>query len=87
MKLSQARYVEEDAQHECPVCGADEEYVLYEGDKMCSECGHAPDPGARRSVTANESPWESWWDHREQYDGFYGENRVRMVGGFVSTYF
>jgi len=71
---------------ECAVCDAEESFVIYEGDKVCKECGHAPSGGGR-SVTTDDSEWADWLQHRrEEYDGFYGEDRIKFVGGFAAAY-
>ena len=79
-----ARRVDEDGQHECPVCGADAPYVLYDGDKMCVECGHVPGVGGRSKDTTE---WQEWLSHRDnEYSGWHGPERIKFVGGFASAY-
>lgn len=89
-KLEQAPRPE-DEPFECPHCEGD--YVLFEGDKLCVECGFLAHSGGNRDVdvlssNANvEQIWIQWWDHRDsEYEGMYGENRKKMVGGFIAVY-
>lgn len=72
----------------CDVCSAENSYVLYDGDKVCSECGHAPD-GRQEQFTTDDvaDPWAEWFSHRRaEYAGWYGEDRIKFVGGFASAY-
>lgn len=79
-----ARYVEDDMQHDCPLCGAKSPYVLYDGDKMCEHCGHVP--GAGGDVD-EQSEYEQWREHRRaNYSGWTGPERVKFPGGFKSAY-
>ena len=74
-----------DEERECPICSTDGSYVEYGGDLVCLNCAHTPTPETTRSQDAN--PWGQWHKHRrDEYDGFYGEERVRMIGGFAATY-
>lgn len=83
--LSGARRVTEDGQHECPLCDAEAPYVLYDGDKMCENCGHTP--GAGGDGGGDESDDERWRKHRrENYSGWYGPERIKFPGGFASAY-
>lgn len=73
----------EESQHECPLCGADAPYVLYDGDKMCEECGHVPSAGGRDADDGHED----WREHRrENYSGWFGPDRIKFPGGFASAY-
>jgi len=85
MRMADAPRVREEKQHECPICEAEGAYILYEGDKTCMRCGHTP---GERVVPSEESdPWTRWFTHRkEEYSGFYGPDRIKMVGGFASSY-
>lgn len=78
----------DDDDRECPVCGAEDgSYVRYRGDTVCSRCGHVPTPSNPDFTT--ETPWEDWWKRRranDDYDGWYGEDRIRMIGGFIGAY-
>jgi hypothetical protein len=74
--------VDEERQHECPLCGAEAPYVLYDGDKMCGECGHVPGVGGD-----DKDAHESWREHRrENYSGWTGPDRIKFPGGFASAY-
>jgi predicted amidophosphoribosyltransferase len=67
---------------ECPECEG--EFVMHDNDKMCKDCGLLV------GVDSGEDPseWAEWEEHRrENYDGFYGEDRVKMVGGFAGVWF
>lgn len=72
-------------ERECSEC-EDGVYYKYDHDLICGDCHHAPDGESTYSGVSADSPWEDWWEHRTEYDGFYGEDRVRMVGGFRSAY-
>lgn len=79
-----ARRVEEERQHECPLCGADAPYVLYDDDKMCEECGHVPGVGGK---VEEQSEHEQWREHRrENYSGWTGPDRIKFPGGFAHAY-
>lgn len=83
MRLETAPTVEED--HECAICGATGSFVLYDHDKVCRECGYVP--SADDGDETEDDEWERWFEHRdEDYDGFRGEDRIKMVGGFASAY-
>lgn len=85
--IDQAKAVEYDEDEEvptCEVCGAEGSYVLYDGDKTCKKCGDLPEQH-EPNVDAR-SNWERWWDEREHYSGWHGENRIRFIGGFQSAY-
>lgn len=74
-----------DREHECPNCGEDDSYVRYDGDTVCSACNYTPTP--RRTNVTVETPWVTWWEHRRtNYDGLKGDERARMVGGFIQPY-
>lgn len=85
--MSAVQYIDPESQHECPVCMA-EAYVLYEHEKMCANCGHTPSPeGSSGLVTTPREEWKDWHQHRrEEYEGWYGEDRIRFPGGFVGAY-
>lgn len=87
MPVSNAQRVEDDGQHDCPVCDAEAPYVLYDDDKMCKKCGHTPGSGGDGGVTADDDEWADWRSHRrEKYSGWFGPERVKFVGGFASAY-
>jgi len=78
MNLTEAPEIEYDS-GECSVCGAKNTFVRLDGTKTCSNCQYAPEPPHERGV----DEWEQWWERRsEQYSGFYGNGRIKMVGGF-----
>lgn len=80
--------IPEDEQHECPICAA-EDYVLYDGDKMCANCAHTPGVEPSRGLPRRKQSWEDWQAHRRQnddYEGWTGSDRIKMVGGFVGAY-
>lgn len=93
MKLETAPRVEygddEDDPINCPLCEGELTYVKYEHDTVCIECGHVRGAQQSRGQRTRTSVWEEWWEHRrtsDEYEGWYGENRIRMVGGFRSSY-
>jgi hypothetical protein len=62
-------------------------YVLFDGDKVCDTCGVL----AKRpeGVSRTSNPWGSWVEHRrshDDYSGWFGEDRIKMVGGFIHPY-
>ena len=66
----------------CDEC--DGPYIMHEGDKMCARCGLL----SGSADTEEVDPWEEWREHRdEHYEGWTGEERIKMVGGFASPYF
>lgn len=77
-----------DEPQQCDVCAAENSFVLYDNDKLCSECGYAPDSQEDSfDFDGNSDPWLSWWEYRRaNYSGWYGENRVKFVGGFESPW-
>lgn len=85
MELKTAPRHDEDGDEECAVCDGENTFVLYENDKVCKNCGHAPDSRGRSESGLNK--WQQWHKHRhEEYSGFYGEERLKFVGGFVSAW-
>jgi ribosomal protein S27AE len=75
----------EDEERECPNCGEDGTFVRYDGDTVCSECHYTSTPSNR--ISDREPQWSWWWKHRrDEYSGWYGDERVRMVGGFYSAW-
>jgi len=86
MELETAPSVDEAEEKECAVCDEEGTFVIYDGDKVCDNCGYAP-AGGGSSVTADEDEWQAWLVHRdEEYSGFYGEDRIKFAGGFASAY-
>jgi hypothetical protein len=85
MVLPESARAVDDEDDECPVCGAENSYALYDGDKVCSQCAHVPSHDTREEETVDE--WTEWQQHRaERYSGWYGEDRIKFVGGFASVY-
>lgn len=77
---------EDDEDAECDNCEGGT-YVLYDGDKLCRDCGYLA--GSRPRQTEDGDEWSSWQQHRrdhEDYSGWYGEDRIKMVGGFAAAY-
>lgn len=78
---------EDDDDVECDNC-AGGTYVLYDGDKLCRDCGYiAGSGGGSREREVDD--WAAWQQHRrehEDYSGFHGPDRIKMVGGFASAY-
>lgn len=76
-------------QHErdddCPVCDYSGGFVEYEGDRFCPICGYIPSPdgGVERP-----NPWDEWHSERrdDDYSGWHGEDRIKMVGGFIGPW-
>jgi hypothetical protein len=76
---------EDEEPEKCEICGTEEPYVKYDNNKTCKCCGHLPNHST--SDDDNSNPWQSWWEHRaDMYSGFYGKDRVKMVGGFSSAW-
>lgn len=71
----------ENGPFECDECDGD--MVLYDGDKVCEECGLLCGSADEEEI----SEWTQWRQHRdENYSGWYGEERVKMVGGFIGPW-
>lgn len=67
----------------CDNCEAEEPFVQYDNDTVCTECQYVR--GTYKHDTRSE--WQQWLEHRDAtYSGFYGDERVKMVGGFASSY-
>jgi len=77
---------EGDDEPECPLCAAEQPYVRVEHQTVCNHCGYVR--GSQNDAQEREAgTWQSWWDYREnEYSGFRGDGRVRMVGGFSFVY-
>jgi hypothetical protein len=68
----------------CTIQDCDGEYVYEDGTKYCDTCHYAP---TKQPSTNQKGVWESFWSHRrDNYSGFYGQERVRMIGGFFNPY-
>lgn len=68
---------------ECYSC-KDGNFLAVGNELVCENCMYSPD--GEEPVMTFEDPWEKFWEHREQYSGFHGPNRVKMVGGFAHAY-
>jgi DNA-directed RNA polymerase subunit RPC12/RpoP len=80
---------EDDEAVECPHCTHERPYVRYDGDTVCQHCGYVrgSDSVSRSASSTPQPQWSTWWNHRSsEYDGWYGRERVRMVGGFAAAY-
>jgi len=68
---------------ECNTEPCDGHYVKYDGDKVCTECGHVPTEREYADDTLlRDRQWEQFWSQRnETANGFYGPERARFVGG------
>lgn len=69
----------------CPKCDT-AEYVETEEDKYCPNCYYAPEGSQASRTLTNQSAWSRWHEHREQYSGWFGSDRVRFVGGFLGCW-
>lgn len=68
---------------ECIKC-EEATYEQQDGDWYCPNCHYV-----KRSQTGNmqqQNNWEWFWQQRQQYSGFRGPDRVKMVGGFVGAW-
>lgn len=69
---------------ECESCEVG--FVKYDGDKFCPECG------ILSGSSLNEEPTDEWreWQIRrrenDDWEGWYGEERVKVVGSFLSAW-
>lgn len=88
MNLENAPRPDDEEDRECSICDSENSFVLYEGERVCKECGYAPTAGGTAVSTQNTSEeWDDWFEHRdEQYSGFHGTDRIKFVGGFASAY-
>lgn len=73
-----------DTDRECIVC-EDGRYLRDGHELICSVCQHTPSHDVSPNGGTHGS-WESFRRLREQYSGFYGPERVKMVGGFLGAY-
>ncbi len=74
---------DEDGPVECQVESCDGTYRQYDYEHICDECGHVRNSDFH---TDTSDPWERFDNKRDEYSGFTGEDRVKMVGGFVGAY-
>jgi hypothetical protein len=85
MNLQSAPQIE-DEERECPNCAEDGSFVRYDGDTVCRECQYTPTPS--KPTSGREPQWSWWWNYRdEEYSGWHGDERIKMVGGFMEPYF
>lgn len=61
-------------------------FVRYEGEHICRDCGHVRFSDHDDTPRSMRDPWEWFEEQRNEYSGFYGRDRVRMVGGFLRAY-
>jgi hypothetical protein len=77
-----------DEDEECPIC-EESSYVLVdnESEKVCANCLHAPTSTTEKTVSP-DNEWDEWHAYRRQDEisGFYGPDRVKMVGGFTGAW-
>lgn len=70
---------------ECWHCEEDT-YIQRGHERFCPTCFHAPD-GYPKEAEGHVDEWRAFWEHRETYEGYYGEDRQKGVGGFASIHF
>jgi transcription initiation factor TFIIIB Brf1 subunit/transcription initiation factor TFIIB len=88
-KAQRVEYEDDDEPMQCPICGSENSYIKWKFEKMCEDCGHVRGGQQSRGQRNRTSEWERWWEHRrssDEYSGFRGENRIKMVGGFVGPW-
>lgn len=75
-------------ERECPLCGSEGTFVRFDFDTMCTSCSYSPaDSGESVPQKSVQTQWSDWHEHRdEEYDGFSGDERIKMVGGFAHAY-
>lgn len=93
MDISNAPVADREDDAECDVESCGGTYVLYDNDRVCDECGHLSGTGNRNGDSTMgyreehlPEPWVEYEKEREQYSGFYGEDRIKFPGGFASAY-
>lgn len=90
MKIRNAPVADHDDDAECEIADCGGEYVLYDHDCVCRRCGHisgtedTSDEGYREECLTEE--WVQYERKRAEYDGFYGHERIKFIGGFASSY-
>jgi len=88
MKLDDAP-VADDEDPSCTNC-KNGTYVIYDGDRVCNQCGHLSGTGDGDVRTYRErhltDEWRNWERERDDYDGFRGPDRVKFVGSFARAY-
>lgn len=61
--------------------------IDHNEDKRCFDCGLLTSTPSSREYRSNQ--WEEWDEERrtnDEYSGWYGEDRLKMVGGFVGAW-
>lgn len=69
-------------EEQCPVCD-DGRLYTRQSEKVCGECFTVIEP---ENPISWESQWNLFWQEREDYAGWHGPKRVKMVGGFAGAY-
>jgi hypothetical protein len=81
--MSNGRHTEQ----ECTVC-EDGTYIRLENEKVCDTCQHSP--AKNLTITTEKDVWTAFQTYRrenEDYNGWYGPDRIKFVGGFAGPYF
>lgn len=72
--------------NECPTEDCEGELLQAEHERFCNECYTVMDEAT--FPNNNRSLYARWHEHRRsEYSGFYGSDRVKMIGGFSRPYF
>lgn len=72
-----------DTGRSCPWCDDGRLYKI-DGDIVCDSCFYSPEKTL--SEPRDRDRWQWFWDARDRYSGWYGPDRIRMVGGFIGAY-
>lgn len=74
-------------ERECFNCD-DGTFIRVETELVCDTCSYSPDRSPRMENRPHNliDQWPVFWKARENYSGFIGPNRVKMVGGFTTAY-
>lgn len=71
-------------ERECVNC-EEATYVDEDGDLYCPNCFYVS--GGHTIFVERLDPWELFWQQRAaNYDGFKGQDRAKMVGGFAGAW-
>lgn len=74
----------------CTRDGCDGTFVDMDHEHVCNRCGYVRGTGGQeeRSYRERHLPdeWVSFEKERSQYNGFYGPDRIKFVGGFARPY-
>ena len=87
-----AQSLDEDDNSECPLCDSEDAYVKYDDDIVCENCGHVRggEGKPQYNIETEVRPlWHEWFEYRrenDEYSGWYGEDRIRFVGGFEGVW-